>query len=181
MNNKCLYFHINPVKNEVFYIGIGSKIRAYSKHNRNNWWKNTVNKYGYEVQIIKDNITLEQANIAEMYWIKVFGRRDLNEGTLVNLTDGGNGIEGTKNPKSEEWRKKVSEANSGERNGNYGKKPWNFGKKFPNSPKHGPMSEEHKQKLREANLGKKDSEETKKKKSGRIPWNKKKKNKTNTI
>ena len=27
MNNNCVYFHYNPVKQEIFYVGIGNEKR----------------------------------------------------------------------------------------------------------------------------------------------------------
>jgi len=87
----CVYLHINPVKQEIFYVGIGLKKRPYCENNRNKYWKNTVNKYGYEVVIIHDNLSWQEASLLEKEYIKQFGRRDLEEGTLVNMTDGGEG------------------------------------------------------------------------------------------
>ena len=91
MNNYILYRHLKPC-GEVFYIGIGvSKKRAYSKYGRNKHWINTINKYGYEVQILSKNIDYEFAKEIEINLISYYGRKDLNKGTLVNMTDGGEG------------------------------------------------------------------------------------------
>lgn len=87
-----VYRHLKPC-GEVFYIGIGiSKKRAYSKHGRNKYWSNTVNKYGYEVQILTNNIDYEFAKEIEINLISYYGRKDLNFGKLVNMTDGGEGF-----------------------------------------------------------------------------------------
>jgi len=109
----CLYFHINPIKQEIFYVGIGDKKRPYikSKNQRTKFWHNTVKKYGYQIIIIEKNLTWDDACKKEIYWIKRIGRKDLGEGTLVNLTDGGNGLE---NP-SRELRKKFSKSHIGKR------------------------------------------------------------------
>lgn len=86
-----VYRHLKPC-GEVFYIGIGvSKKRAYSKYGRNKHWINTINKYGYEVQILSKNIDYEFAKEIEINLISYYGRKDLNKGTLVNMTDGGEG------------------------------------------------------------------------------------------
>lgn len=86
-----VYRHLKP-SGEVFYIGIGVlKKRAYSKHGRNKHWINTVNKYGYEVQILTNNIEYEFAKEIEKNLISYYGRKDLNFGNLVNMTDGGEG------------------------------------------------------------------------------------------
>lgn len=92
--NSYVYKHIRLDTNEVFYIGIGSQIgykRAHSKYNRNLHWKNVVNKTEYIVEIVKDNLSWEDAVNLEIELIKKYGRSDLNEGTLVNMTDGGDG------------------------------------------------------------------------------------------
>ena len=39
-----IYFHINPIKNEIFYVGIGINNRAYKKISRNKFWHNIVIK-----------------------------------------------------------------------------------------------------------------------------------------
>lgn len=95
MRNFCVYFHINPITREVFYVGKGYENRAFISYNRNNFWQNIVNKYGEPiVVIVKRNITEKYAFELEKAYIKLFGRRDLNEGTLVNLTNGGEGSSG---------------------------------------------------------------------------------------
>ena len=94
MDNKCVYFHINPIKKEIFYVGIGNEDRPYSKYNRTKWWHNIVNKYGYVVIVMRTNISLELAKLLEIEYILKFGRRDKDKGTLINLTDGGEGVSG---------------------------------------------------------------------------------------
>lgn len=96
MKNNCVYFHINPVKREVFYVGIGIERRPYSDRNRNKYWHNIVNKYGYNVVIIEKGLTLEEAFKRERFYIKLIGRKDLKLGTLVNMTNGGEGSDGYK-------------------------------------------------------------------------------------
>jgi hypothetical protein len=98
-----VYRHLKPC-GEVFYIGIGvSKKRAYSKYGRNKHWINTINKYGYEVQILITDIEYELAKEIEVDLISFYGRKDLDKGTLVNMTDGG---EGATNINAEEKQKK---------------------------------------------------------------------------
>jgi len=91
-----LYRHIRLDKNEVFYIGIASnKKRAYSKSNRNKYWHNIVNiNSDYKVEIIFDNLSLTDAFNKEKEFISLYGRKDLNLGSLCNLTDGGEGAFG---------------------------------------------------------------------------------------
>ena len=86
-----VYKHIRKDTNEVFYIGIGSIKRAHSTKGRNQYWYNIVNKAGYEVVIIKEGLSWEEACIEEIKLIKEYGRKDLNTGPLTNMTDGGDG------------------------------------------------------------------------------------------
>jgi len=55
-------------------------------------WRRIVNKYGYSIEIIYKNITWENASKIERKLIKQYGRINLNNGTLCNMTDGGDGI-----------------------------------------------------------------------------------------
>jgi hypothetical protein len=104
-----LYRHLKP-NGEVFYIGIGKKDRPKSKK-RSKWWKKIVNKYGYEIQILKKDLTWEEACELEKILISYYGRLDIGTGTLVNMTNGGNGTLGFKPTK--ETRKKISESGKG--------------------------------------------------------------------
>lgn len=81
-----VYFHINPVKNQIFYVGKGRGKRAWSKHNRNPFWQNTVDKYGWIVNIVEEGLTNAEACEREIFYIKKIGRIN-----LCNLTDGGEG------------------------------------------------------------------------------------------
>jgi len=86
-----LYRHIRLDKNEPFYIGIGSDPkRAYSNRDRNKYWKNIVNNFGYEVDIVLDDLTWEEACEKEKEFIKLYGRFQFG-GILCNMTDGGDG------------------------------------------------------------------------------------------
>jgi hypothetical protein len=93
-NKFCTYMHINPVKNEVFYIGIGTINRPYQIIRRSLFWNNTAKKYGFKVQILHEGQTWEQASEKEREYIKKYGRQDKGTGTLVNMTDGGDGTRG---------------------------------------------------------------------------------------
>jgi hypothetical protein len=94
MNDTVVYIHIRNTDDVVFYVGIGNNKRPKSKRDRNPHWKRTVNKYGYYVKIIKEGLTWEEACIVEMDMISHYGRKDKNQGTLVNQTDGGDGFKG---------------------------------------------------------------------------------------
>ena len=115
-----LYRHIRTDKNTPFYIGIGeTEERAHSKKNRTKIWKNIANK-GYETEILFDDLTWEQACEKEKEFIALYGRRDLGTGTLVNLTDGGEGTLGYRH--TEEAKEKNRLASLGENNAWYNKK-----------------------------------------------------------
>ena len=94
-----VYRHIRLDKNEPFYIGIGSDKnfkRAFDRFSRNRHWNFIVNKTEYDVEIFMDNLSWEQACEKEQELISLYGRKDLGKGTLVNLTDGGDGSVGIK-------------------------------------------------------------------------------------
>ena len=95
-----IYRHIRLDKNEPFYIGIGSDDegkykRAYGG-DRNNHWNNIVKNFPYDVEILLDDLSWEEACEKEKEFIQLYGRKDLGNGTLVNLTDGGEGTLGSK-------------------------------------------------------------------------------------
>jgi len=91
-----VYRHIRLDTNEVFYIGIGkNEKRAYQVHNRRNiYWRNIVKKTDYKVEITHKDICYEEACSIEQYLISFYGRSNLNQGSLCNLTDGGEGCLG---------------------------------------------------------------------------------------
>jgi hypothetical protein len=84
-----IYLHITADTHEVFYVGQGVRERDTHTYNRTRIWHNVSKKHGYYVMRIMQGLTREQANYWEKFYIRAFGRRDLHEGNLVNLTDGG--------------------------------------------------------------------------------------------
>lgn len=98
-----VYRHVRLDTNEVFYIGIGKKsniyktfngeyARAFNKAKRSGFWKNITNKTKYSIEILFESHNGELILQKEIEYIKLYGRRDLGMGTLVNLTDGGEGV-----------------------------------------------------------------------------------------
>jgi hypothetical protein len=151
-NNWYVYQHIRLDKNEPFYIGIGNKknyLRAFefSKDKRNEMWWKIYNKTTIKVEIVYINLSKQDASIKEQELIKKYGRKNLNEGSLCNMTDGGDGIWNCK--RSEETKKKLSEQKKGIKNHQYGKK----------------QSKETIEKRFKSIIGTKRSEETKKRQS----------------
>lgn len=104
VKGQCVvYQHIRLDTNTIFYIGMSKNIkRPYSKIYRNKHWHNVVNKAGYTVEIIFNNLTWEEALQKECELIKEYGRLDNKTGILVNMTDGGDGVNGYKH--TEEWK-----------------------------------------------------------------------------
>lgn len=88
-----VYQHRRLDTNEIFYVGIGkNEKRAYATSGRNSYWNNVVKKTGYVVEIVCRDITYEEACFLEIALIAKYGRSDLNEGSLTNMTDGGVGF-----------------------------------------------------------------------------------------
>ncbi len=144
INIYYLYFHLNPITKEVFYVGIGSnKYRPTNFTERNPIWKRYVKKYGEPiVEIVHSNLTKEEACYLEIEYIKQYGRKNVDpKGKLVNISEGGEGgAKGYKlTPEQIEKRVQIQK-----------------GKK---------RSIETKQKQREAKLGTKQSSETRLKRS----------------
>lgn len=99
MKKFYLYRHVRLDKNEVFYIGIGSKSkkdmtqdrpsRALNFKKRNRFWMSVYNKTKIEVEIVLESDDYDFIKQKEIEFIKLYGRKDLGLGTLVNMTDGG--------------------------------------------------------------------------------------------
>jgi hypothetical protein len=144
INTYCLYFHLNPITKEVFYIGIGSnKYRPTNFTERNPIWKHYVKKYGEPiVEIVHTNLTKEEACRLEIEYIKQYGRKNSDpQGKLVNISEGGeSGSKGYK--QTQEHVKKRVQILKGKKH-----------------------SIETKQKQRKAKLGTKQSPETRLKRS----------------
>ena len=135
MGKYYLYRHIRLDKNEPFYIGIGTKYkigsfkksmkseyyRAFCKKGkrRSVIWNRVIAKTEYEVEILLESDDYKFIKQKEIEFITLYGRRDLGTGTLVNLTDGGDGT--LRRKSTEEYRKNISNRMSGENNHMYGK------------------------------------------------------------
>lgn len=133
-----LYAHYATDSSVPFYIGVGTKLRAYDCKKRSVLWKRYMKKHGLVVKILQENLDKETAMSKEKQLIQEYGRINKGTGSLVNLTDGGEGTYGI--VRSAETRKKLSEAQKKNRH-----------------------SEETKDKLRKITTGKKHSDETRKK------------------
>lgn len=74
-----------------YYIGKGSKNRAWDKHRKG--LKVPDKQY---IVILEDNLSLVGSLALERRYIKWYGRKDNNTGILHNLSDGGDGSAGWK-------------------------------------------------------------------------------------
>lgn len=126
-----LYRHIRLDTNEVFYIGISmanhginiengySPVRAKNYSKRSIFWKNITNRTEYKIEILFKDKPKKFLLEKEKELIKLYGRRDLQEGTLVNLTDGGEGccrsLANKGITRTPEHKLKISIANTGKR------------------------------------------------------------------
>jgi hypothetical protein len=106
MQDFYVYIHRKATTGEVFYVGKGQGDRAYSYRNRNDWWLNIAMKHGVHVDVVLDGLQEWYALELEKDLICLHGRCDIGTGTLVNMTDGGEGISGLIH--SEESKKKMS-------------------------------------------------------------------------
>jgi hypothetical protein len=153
-----IYKHIRKDTNEVFYIGIGkASYRIQSKQSRNPMWHNIVNKTEYIAEIIEDGLNWQIACIKEKELISFYGRRDLGMGTLVNMTDGGDGL----NNPNKETRLKMA-VNKGQKIHTEQSKK-RIGEATRNRMLGSKFSDETKQKLSDSHKGIQQSEETKQK------------------
>lgn len=121
-----VYLHIRLDNNSIFYVGKGCGSRAWNKHGRNKYWNNIVNKHGYRVEILFDNLTEKESLDCEIDAISeltYFGIK------LTNMSSGG------ESPKfSESSRLAMSKAGKGRRKTEDHKKKiadGNRGKKYP--------------------------------------------------
>ena len=103
-----LYRHIRLDKYQPFYIGIGTIYkkdknsinkntlyrRAFSLQKKSNIWKKISNKTEYKVEIMIESNDYNFIKQKEIEFIKLYGRIDLNNGILSNLTNGGEGTNG---------------------------------------------------------------------------------------
>jgi hypothetical protein len=104
-----VYQHIRLDTNEVFYVGVGKrKGRAHTHYGRNKYWHHIINKVGYSIQIIAENISYKEALDLEKNLIKTIGRKDLGLGSLVNMTDGGEGSLGKIQSEMTRSKKRIS-------------------------------------------------------------------------
>lgn len=158
-----------------FYVGKGVIVRPTSKA-RNHKWKAVVERYGVHVEICMGPVSNEEAcaweieNILRERTYTINHDHDNFHDIGCNFTKGGEGSTGHTCHHSLEARQKMSNSHKGKRLGSlhpmYGKKHSEkskalMGRSSKLNPNFGRQrSAEHCQKLREANLGKVQSDES---------------------
>jgi hypothetical protein len=132
-----LYRHIRLDINKPFYIGVGSDDggkykRAHNTTHRNKEWKDIFNSTPYEIEILLEDLTKEEAWKKEEFFISYYGRKK-DGGPLVNISSGGQmgktGVKDNKEtrkkkslaslnkPKSEQWKISQSLSRKGKKRG----------------------------------------------------------------
>jgi len=156
MENYYLYYHKNPITEELFYIGIGTNKRAWDfTSGRNSHYKNYIKKYGEPiVDIIKENLTKEEACSLEIKLISEYGRKGIDsKGILLNKSIGGD-VTALGNKFTNEQKQKIIQAKTGQKyNIPEGRIHSNKGKPKPD----GFMSSKMKEKISKGNKGKRHS------------------------
>ena len=140
--NKRMTDHLKFTNNPIF-------------RNKIAWWK--AHNIAPIIVKLRDNLTESEAWMLEKDYIAAIGRKDQGKGTLLNLTDGGDGPSGRtawnkgkarKTPLTDAQKALISAANKGKIVSSETKQ------KISATLKGRPKSEETKAKLRQKNLGK---------------------------
>lgn len=119
----CVYMHTNKDNGKIYIGRTKNRIVRFSKGQ----YKRCLNFYkalkeynslqeGFTTTILEDNLTKEEADNAEIKYIKQYNSTDENIG--YNICKGGSGVS---KPHTEEWKRKQSLRVSGSLNPNYGK------------------------------------------------------------
>lgn len=87
-NSFYVYIHKRKSDNKPFYVGKGTKYRAWATNGRSIWWNNIVNKHELIVEIVFDSLTSSEAFNIEKDVILEFNYFGY---PLVNLNAGGKG------------------------------------------------------------------------------------------
>lgn len=178
-----LYFHINPKTTDIFYVGIGRTEKRsvdFKNSRRNIHWQRYVEKHGEPVvEIVQKDVEKNIACAWERFYISLF-KKIKDGGTLVNITDGGEGSFGLKmsdeakekmrlkkvgHIASEETKERMSIAKIGKSHSEEAKLNMSLAQteSVRDAKRKGQIgrkkSPEHIEKVRQANLGKKRSPE----------------------
>lgn len=103
-----VYVHMKETDDSVFYVGKGCKYRYTTKQGRNQYWQRIVAKHGFTAEIVKNNLSFDEANAYEIVLIKQLKDQGC---ILCNLTAGGEGCLGIK--KTDAQKASISVKNKG--------------------------------------------------------------------
>ncbi len=112
MNNYYTYAYLRE-DGTPYYIGKGKGSRIIRKHRRRNRHYFNPPNDANKIIFLKKNLTEEQAFKHEIYMIAVLGRKDLGTGILRNMSNGGEGSSGF--IMSKEARQKLSISHKGKK------------------------------------------------------------------
>jgi hypothetical protein len=102
----CVHYRLTDGK--PFYVGKGCGKRDYKSSGRNSHWKNTRDKHGIRVEIVRENLSEDEALKLEIEYISKFRK---HYDCLCNRTNGGDGCHGML--VSAETREKLSKSHTG--------------------------------------------------------------------
>lgn len=153
-----IYAYLRKTDFTPYYIGKGQGDRAWNKGH-----KVSVPVNRDLIVIMESGLTEIGALALERRYIRWYGRKELNEGILLNRTDGGDGGCRVQAKKTEKQRKNLSLAFKGRKWYTNGKRDI---QRFPGKEPRGyylgrtkiagvPLTEDHKKKLSEAFSGEK--------------------------
>lgn len=175
MNDFYVYIYYRLDTNEPFYIGKGNGKRWRELfRSRNDHFVNIINKYPITVEIIKENLTENEAFYWEEeiiktlvfeygYSINISNNYSIEEGChLVNMTWGGDGV---KRPHSQEFKDNISKSSSNWWATASNEELENRNKKISESRKGIEFSDEHRNNLSISHMGHIRTEESKIKQS----------------
>lgn len=103
-------------KGKILYLEAKTKKRFYSRAyhflNRSNFWNHVSNKYGVNVKILFQFENEKDCICKEIELISKYGRRPFKEGSLVNITKGGEGTSGSTYIMSKKQKQLISDRKS---------------------------------------------------------------------
>jgi len=177
MGQFYLYRHIRNDLNVPFYIGIGTKQKSFAQpkteyrraftttFKRSDIWEKTFNKTNQDItiEVLYESDSFDEIKNKEKEFISLYGRKNISNGPLVNLTDGGDGSFGFKhteetliklrdNPERIENLKRMQASKKGI------PRPESVRKTISEKLKGVPMSEERKRNMTLGRLGMKQTE-----------------------
>lgn len=107
-----VYEHRRLDTGAVFYVGKGKEGRAFSLKSRNRHWKNIVAKCGFSSEIV---FTSEDEELAFFVEQELIAKHRRHGTSLVNMTNGGEGVCGFHRKQSDEEIERRRRSNIGKK------------------------------------------------------------------